>query len=1094
MSPTAPPSATATTKLLPPVAPASLLGRDRLFARLDEALERRLTIVVADAGFGKSTLLSAWAAGINCAWYSASPEDESLAIFARGIVDALRLRVPPMPTEIAGAVVSAAGPDAEADDRARAQGVAALVSEALQAQLRRDLVLVVDDVHELSGSPGAMQLIESLCRQAPTQLHVVLASRFEPPFPIERLRGQGQVLELSGADLAFDVEETAGLLGALTGDDDPQTAAELHRATGGWPAAVRLAVETLRGVPPAGRRDALDRIRRPGGPLFAYLASEVFANEAPGVEELVRVVAPLERFTPELCEALGVDRPAEILGSLARRGLFVELHGHTAGWYSLGAPVREFALAQLRPDEARDLRMRAARWFEENGHLEEALRCLAEAGDSAELGRLLAAHGEALLAHGDVDAVLNAVALVPESERDASIEQLAGEAFQVRGDWDEALRCFDRAAGDADTLPPALAWRMGLLEYLRGRLDDAMTNYDRAGEEGAPRDLALLLAWRATAHWLRSETDACRADAERAFEIASAAGDPQALAAAHTVLAMLAALEGDRNANDAHYLRALDYADRAGDVLQLIRVRTNRGSRHLEEGAYEEAIAELDLGLRLADLAGFAAFRALALTNRGEARARLGRLEEAVADLEDAREIYRRLGSRMVAYPLEKLGEIYRERGDWAVSRATYEEAISQAEAAADLQGLVPSLCGLARVLAADEPENAAALAERAVSLGYGMNHVEALLAAGWVALARDDRTAALARASEATVAAGVRRDRAGLAESIELRVLSAPEPADELDRLEEAAAIWRDLRSPLGEARVALLEALLSGDADSARNAEERLQELGSRGYRAALSSLLPRDTGLPLVVQALGRFRVLRGGEPIPLTAWQSRKARDLLKILVARRGRPTPRDFLMEALWPEQDPGKLGNRLSVLLSTVRTVLDPDKRFDADHFIAADRSSLWIQSEHLAVDVECFLDAASAALAVLRDGSPDAGSSLAAAEATYSGDFLEEDAYEDWAVALREEARAAYTEVARALAEDASARGDADAATRYYLRVLERDPYDEPAHLGLVTALDAAGRHGEARRRFRAYCARMESIGIESASFPAVTAVARS
>ena len=1094
MSPTAPPSATATTKLLPPVAPASLLGRDRLFARLDEALERRLTIVVADAGFGKSTLLSAWAAGINCAWYSASPEDESLAIFARGIVDALRLRVPPMPTEIAGAVVSAAGPDAEADDRARAQGVAALVSEALQAQLRRDLVLVVDDVHELSGSPGAMQLIESLCRQAPTRLHVVLASRFEPSFPIERLRGQGQVLELSGADLAFDVEETADLLGALTGDDDAQTAAELHRATGGWPAAVRLAVETLRGVPPAGRREALARIRRPGGPLFAYLASEVFANEAPGVEELVRVVAPLERFTPELCEALGVDRPAEILGSLARRGLFVELHGHTAGWYSLGAPVREFALAQLRPDEARDLQMRAARWFEENGHLEEALRCLAEAGDSTELGRLLGAHGAALLAHGDVDAVLNAVALVPESERDASIEQLAGEAFQVRGDWDEALRCFDRAAGDADTLPPALAWRMGLLEYLRGRLDKAMTNYDRAGEEGAPRDLALLLAWRATAHWLRSETDACRADAERAFEIASAAGDPQALAAAHTVLAMLAALEGDRNANDAHYLRALDYADRAGDMLQLIRVRTNRGSRHLEEGAYEEAIAELDLGLRLADLAGFAAFRALALTNRGEARARLGRLEEAVADLEDAREIYRRLGSRMVAYPLEKLGEIYRERGDWAVSRATYEEAISQAEAAADLQGLVPSLCGLARVLAADEPEQAAALAERAVALGYGMNHVDALLAAGWVALARDDRTAALARASEATVAAGVRRDRAGLAESIELRVLSAPEPADELDRLEEAAAIWRDLRSPLGQARVALLEALLSGDADSARDAEERLQELGSRGYRAALSSLLPRDAALPLVVQALGRFRVLRGGEPIPLTAWQSRKARDLLKILVARRGRPTPRDFLMEALWPEQDPGKLGNRLSVLLSTVRTVLDPDKRFDADHFIAADRSSLWIQSENLAVDVERFLDASSEALAALRDGSPDAGASLAAAEAVYSGDFLEEDAYEDWAVALREEARAVYTEVARALAEDASARGDADAATRYYLRVLERDPYDEPAHLGLVTALDAAGRHGEARRRFRAYCARMESIGIESASFPAVTAVARS
>ena len=944
----------------------------------------------------------------------------------------------------------------------------------------------------LQRAPGAVQLIEALCRQAPARFHVVLASRSEPSFPIERLRGQGQVLELHGPDLAFDVEETARLLETLAGERDTETAEELQRATSGWPAAVRLAVETLRGVPPDGRRDALDGIRRPDGPLFAYLASEVFAHEPPEVEALVRIVAPLERFTPELCEALGVERAGEILGSLARRGLFVELHGHPASWYSLGEPVRQYAAARLTDEaEARDLRLRAARWFEEHDQLEEALRCLAEAGDSSELARLLRAHGSTLLAHGVVDGVLGAVGLLPADLRDGAIEQLAGEAFQIRGDWDEALRCFHRAAGDSETLPPALAWRMGLLEQLRGRLDEAMATYGRASEDGAPRDVALVFAWRAGAHWLRSDAEACRAYAERSFEVASAAGDPQALAAAHTALAMLAALEGDRNANDAHYLRALDYAQRAGDVLQLIRVRTNRGSRHLEEGAYEEAIAELDLGLRLADLAGFAAFRALALTNRGEARAKLSRLEEAVADLEDARELYQRLGSRMVAYPLNKLGEIYRERGDWALARATYEEAMAQAEASADVQGLAPALCGLARVLAADEPEEAAALAERALSLGPGMNYVDALLAAGWVALAQDDRAAAEARASEAASTAGVRRDRAGLAESIELRVLAAAEPARELGRLEEAAAIWRELRSPLGEARVALLAALLEDDAESARAAEERLQALGSRGYRTALSSLLPREVGQPLVVQSLGRFRVVRGGEPVPLAAWQSRKARDLLKILVARRGRPTPREYVMEMLWPEQSPARLGNRLSVLLSTVRTVLDPEKRFEADHFVAADRGSLWLQGENLVVDVERFLSAASAALASLREDSSGARAELIAAEAAYSGDFLEEDAYEEWALPLREEARVVYTEVARALAETSARDGEADAATRYYLRVLERDPFDEPAHLGLVAALEGAGRHGEARRRFRAYCSRMETIGVESASFPAVPAI---
>jgi len=111
-----------------------------------------------------------------------------------------------------------------------------------------------------------------------------------------------------------------------------------------------------------------------------------------------------------------------------------------------------------------------------------------------------------------------------------------------------------------------------------------------------------------------------------------------------------------------------------------------------------------------------------------------------------------------------------------------------------------------------------------------------------------------------------------------------------------------------------------------------------------------------------------------------------------------------------------------------------------------------------------------------------------LAAAEAAYTGDFLEEDAYEEWAIGIREECRAVYTQVVRALADEARARGDTDPATRFYLRILERDPYDESAHLGLVTALEAAGRHGEARRCFRTYCARMDEIGVESAPFPAV------
>jgi DNA-binding SARP family transcriptional activator len=174
-------------------------------------------------------------------------------------------------------------------------------------------------------------------------------------------------------------------------------------------------------------------------------------------------------------------------------------------------------------------------------------------------------------------------------------------------------------------------------------------------------------------------------------------------------------------------------------------------------------------------------------------------------------------------------------------------------------------------------------------------------------------------------------------------------------------------------------------------------------------------------------------------------------------------------------------------VALATVRSVLDPDKRYPPDWFITADKSAIGLEPEHVEVDVERFLAAADTANRLTRSGEPErARAGREAAEALYGGDFLEEDPYEDWAVGLREEVQATYIAIARTLAESAAGVGDADGATRFYLRILERDPFDERAHLGLVAALAADGRHGEARRRYGFYATKMAEIGVEAAPFP--------
>ncbi len=1029
---------------------------------------------------------------VPCVWYTVGREDTSLAGLTMGIAGAFERRLPALSRKLRLVVQTSLGPDGEEADRAAP--VATLLCEALERELEHELALVFDDVHELWGKGSSALLVEELCRQAPDRLHIVLSTRVEPPFAVQRLRGRGEVLDLDAAALVFSEEEVRELLSLTVSGDGGAFARSVHRLTGGWPAAVRLTAEALRSVAPRHRKAALEALHRPGGRLFDYVAEEVLGQAPPAVRQILRCVTPFERFNADLLEALGAGG-SELIPALRRSGLFLEPRDTESEWFGLHALIRGFVRERwpLSEAELADVHARAAAWFRAQGYFDNSLESLITIGDADEIASLLEAHGTELLAGGRVEVILRAGECLVGRHRGELIEKLLGEAHEIRGEWDEALACFGRAAPPGAALDAGLAWRLGLIHHLRGRLDEALEVYERGRVEAeGSRDAALLLAWKASALWLLGAADRCRSAAEEAFALARAAADPGALAAAHTVLAMLAALTGDRLANDAHYLRALEYADRAGDVLQAVRVRTNRGSRHLEEGEYEQALVELEIAIALGDLTGFAFFRALALTNRGEVYLRLGRLEEATADQEASRLLYQRAGSRMVCYPLGKLGDVYWLRGELALARACYEEAVARAEESGDNQGLVPALAGLARVIAAEHPGRAQALVKRALSFGAGMGYVAAQLAAGWVALTRHDTELAAASAEQAADAARMRRDRAGLAEALALSALATPDRDRQIARLEEAVSLWRTIRDPLSEAGTELILGVIAGGATGrarAEQAEERLRAAGAHGYRAFLESVLrvPEEVDHPpLSVFTLGRFTVARDGVAVAHDEWQSKKARDLLKLLVARHGRPAPRELLMEALWPAQDPGLLSNRLSVALSTLRGVLDPDRRFAPDHFVIATADAIGLRLANIDIDVERFLSQAAPALDLYGDGEIDAAHTrLRVSEAAYLGDFLEEDLYDDWAVPLREEARATYISVVAALAEISHAAGRHDAAIRYRLRVLERDRWDESAHVGLVAALVSAGRHGEARRAYRDYVTRMEEIGVEPAPF---------
>ena len=235
-----------------------------------------------------------------------------------------------------------------------------------------------------------------------------------------------------------------------------------------------------------------------------------------------------------------------------------------------------------------------------------------------------------------------------------------------------------------------------------------------------------------------------------------------------------------------------------------------------------------------------------------------------------------------------------------------------------------------------------------------------------------------------------------------------------------------------------------------------------------------------LGVAIRTLGRFEVSVDGATIPMTAWQSRKARDLLKLLVVHRGHPVPREVLIEELWSDADDvdcTRLANRLCVALSTLRSVLGrPRKGVDATSPIRAEAGSVALDVTVVDIDVERFL-------AHARTGR------LEEALAAYGGEFLPADIYADWSAALREEARLAYVHVAHELAAASAAVRDFSSTVELCLRVLEADPYDDAAHRMLVAALSAAGRHGDARRSYERFVARLDELGLPAPAYGEVT-----
>jgi LuxR family transcriptional regulator, maltose regulon positive regulatory protein len=522
------------TKLHLPRPRPGLVARPRLLQRLTEEMGRELVLVCTPAGFGKTTLLAEWvrAGQRPVGWLSLDEADNDPARFWRHVAAALD----PVRPGVAEPVAALLGPAPLASFEGP---VTALVNEL--AELAGEVVLVLDDYH-LIQAPAVHASVEFLLQHLPSSLRLVLASRADPPLPLARLRGRGQLAELREADLRFTAQEAGELLGATVGAELPEVAvAALGNRTEGWAAGLQLAALSLQG-----RSDIGAFVEGFSGShryVLDYLAEEVLDRQPPQLRTFLLETSVLERLCGPLCEAVtGQTDSQQLLEQVERANLFLVPLDDVRGWWRYHHLFADLLRARLQQwaERVPELHRAAATWCERHGLADDAIRHARAAGDLPWAARLVEQHFEALLGRREDATLRRWLELLPAEvvrsrprlcllqafwaligSQVEAVERLLDDAERAFADaGDEPYQpAVGRAASLVANIPAATARLRASAAHLRGDATQTIVFARRALAELDEGEWMLesLTRWHLVgAEWLRGQP----AEAERGFHSA----------------------------------------------------------------------------------------------------------------------------------------------------------------------------------------------------------------------------------------------------------------------------------------------------------------------------------------------------------------------------------------------------------------------------------------------------------------------------------------------------------------------------------------------------------------------------------------------
>jgi LuxR family maltose regulon positive regulatory protein len=487
------------TKLFIPALRPQVVPRPRLIERMREGLlsGRKLTLVSAPAGFGKTTLVSEWIAdsqrrepAVRVAWLSLDDGDNDPARFLTYLVAAVQSADPGLGSD---APALPAGQPLSAE-----RTLTTLINEVARASRR--IILVLDDVHLIEAAP-IRDAVTFLLDHLPSNLHLAMASRSDPTLPLARLRASGELTELRAADLRFTPNETAAFLNQVMGLGlSSEDIAALETRTEGWIAGLQLAALSMRE-----RSDITGFIQAFTGSnrfVIDYLAEEVLKRQPDRVRSFLFHTAILDRLSGPLCEAVtGQADGSEMLEALERDNLFVVPLDDHRQWYRYHRLFADVLRARF-PTEWRnrlpDLHRRASEWYERNDLPEDAVGHALAAGDFERAANLIEGAVPALRRSRQDTTLLHWLTLLPAEvvARRPVLSVYLAWSMLISGDLNAVeLRLRDaeqglRAAADAGTRQHASVSDVSVVDGEELRMLPVMIAVYRASLAQALGDVA----------------------------------------------------------------------------------------------------------------------------------------------------------------------------------------------------------------------------------------------------------------------------------------------------------------------------------------------------------------------------------------------------------------------------------------------------------------------------------------------------------------------------------------------------------------------------------------------------------------------------